>query len=139
METIDGLYDFAYKNNITIDRYNIGGIDAMSVELGGNKYFIAINECKSFTYAELLAKLAHEFGHCERGALYNEKTPIFSRGRCENMADEWAIERLIPYDELYIESRSPYNRTWELAEHFSVTEELIKKAIRYYKMPGWNL
>ena len=137
MATLDNLYIIAEAKDIGIIETPLLKNNAISLRSMNWDCDIVLKK-KSNTTAEKKTILAHELGHCIRGALYNEKTPILSRVMCEQWADEWAIEHLIEYDELLRESRGAYNRTWELAEYFGVRESLIKKAIQYYEIPGWN-
>ena len=76
-------------------------------------------------------KLAHELGHCETGAFYNEYSKFDIRAKHERRANKWAIKKLIPEDELKEACTFCYNR-YELAEHFGVTEDFMQKALDYY-------
>ena len=139
MERIEILYQCAYEEGIEITKSDLRHLRGLSVELEKDNYIIVLNNSRYYTLAELLSAIAHEMGHCVRGALYNERTPIFTRGACERKADEWAIINLVPYGELMKECKGAFNRVWELAEYFNVEEDLIKKALVYYKLykPVW--
>ena len=76
--------------------------------------------------------LAHELGHCMTGSFYSRHTAVDSRQRHENRADKWAVNHLIPVDQLDDAIAAGYTEIWELAEHFGVTEDLAKKAVCYY-------
>ena len=76
--------------------------------------------------------MGHELGHCLTGSFYNIHTAVDSRQRHENRADKWALKHLIPVDELDAAVANGCSEIWELAEHFGVTEQFMKKAVCYY-------
>ena len=71
----------------------------------------------------------HRLGHCLTGSFYNRYTPYDVRRRHENRADKWAVRSLIPAPELDEAIASGHTQMWELAEHFGVTEEFMRKAV----------
>ena len=60
---------------------------------------IVVDPKKITTSAEETVIMAHELGHCETGAFYNERT-LELRSRMEFRADKWAIKKLVTEDEL---------------------------------------
>ena len=76
--------------------------------------------------------LAHELGHCCTGAFYNRNATVDCRQKHENTADKWAIQHLISVDDLDDAVAAGYTEIWDLADHFGVTEEFMKKAVCYY-------
>ena len=54
------------------------------------------------------------------------------RQRHENQANRWAIQTLIPVDDLDEAVAEGCTEVWELAERFGVTEEFMKKAVCLY-------
>lgn len=74
--------------------------------------------------------LAHELGHCMTGAFYSVTAPMLDRVRAERKADKWAIKKLVPADELERAMKCHY--LFEVAEIFGVTEDFIRKAVKYY-------
>lgn len=76
--------------------------------------------------------LAHELGHCIRGAFYNPYAKADIRKKHENRADKWAILHLIPKDRWIEALNDGYTEVWELAEYFDVTEDFIRKAHELY-------
>lgn len=128
--TLNNLYDIAARDNITVYSYDLGGYDCLSL-LDNNKCYIAIDPFKLKSEAEELVKLAHELGHCETGAFYNQYALLDIRAKHETRADKWAIKKLIPKDELVKAYRYCTNR-WELSEHFGVTEDFMQKVLDYY-------
>ena len=76
--------------------------------------------------------LAHELGHCLTGSFYNHFAVCDVRQKHENRADRWAIKKLIPRDELDKAVADGHTELWDLAEHFGVTEEFMRKAVCWY-------
>ena len=99
--------------------------------MGQGKCFVAIDPFKIENTADEKVKLAHELGHCETGAFYNEYSKFDIRAKHERRADKWAIKKLVPEDELK-EACTFCNNRYELAEHFGVTEDFMQKVLDYY-------
>lgn len=76
--------------------------------------------------------LAHELGHCKTGAFYNRWAARDVRKKHENRADKWAVKKLIPVDELDQAVADGHTELWDLADHFGVTEEFMRKAVCWY-------
>ena len=72
-------------------------------------------------------------GHCVTGGFYTMESSMIQRARCEQRAERWAIRRLVPLPELKRALKRGITRPDELAEHFCVTEEFLRKSLRYYK------
>ncbi len=130
----DKLYTEAEKAGIMV--YCGKGLQntkSLSVQSDGDM-FIGIDDTAMHTSAEERVHLAHELGHCMTGAFYSMYSPIDNRGYCERKANEYAIKKLVNEDELrkIIKSYNGEIGIWELAEHFDVTEDFMKKAVRYY-------
>ena len=94
-------------------------------------YAIAINH-SAISPGEDKTVLFHELGHCDTESFYNEYSPCDVRKKHENRADKWAIKKLIPKDELDEAVADGCTELWELAEHFGVTEEFMRKAVCWY-------
>ena len=47
-------------------------------------------------------------------------------------SDKWAIARLIPEEALDEAVADGHTELWDLAEHFGVTEDFMRKAICWY-------
>lgn len=96
--------------------------------------FIGIDDTVMNTHAEERVHLAHELGHCATGAFYSVHSPLNTRSRCERIANNYAIKKLVNEDEL-IKIIEEYNgdiSVWALAEHFTVTEDFMRMALEYY-------
>lgn len=129
--TLTELYDIAEQDKIDIYSFQMNECESMSVLQNGD-CFIAIDPFKLHSETDEKVKLAHEIGHCETGAFYNEYATCDIREKHERRADKWAIKKLIPEDELKEACKYCTNR-WELSEYFGVTEDFMQKVLDYYK------
>ncbi len=128
--TLSNLYDIAEYDNVNVFSFDLEKTESVSLLLDGQCH-IAINPLKLINESDEKVKLAHELGHCETGAFYNQYSPFDIRSKHENTANKWAIKKLIPEDELKEACKYCRNR-WELSEHFGVTEDFMQKALDYY-------
>ncbi len=131
--TINELYNFAENENIAVENFNLSKREALSMIDSNGQCYIAIDINRVTSTADEKTKLAHELGHCMTGAFYSIYSTCDNRKRHENRADKWAIKKLVPEDELNKAVACGYKELWELAEYFNVTEEIMRKAISWYK------
>lgn len=128
--TLTALYNIAECDNIKVDAFALGLCESLSISDNG-ECFIAIDPFKIKSTADETVKLAHELGHCETGAFYNQYALIDDRAKQERRATKWAIKMLVPEGELKEACRYLTNR-WELSLHFGVTEDFMQQAMDYY-------
>ena len=131
MET-EALYDFAKQQNIEVIPFPMPENNSMSIMTDNGDCFIGIDPRIQNGSIQERVHLSHEIGHCVTGSFYNIYAAIDSRQRHENKADKWAIQYLIPVEELDDAVAHGVTEFWELAEQFGVTEEFAKKAVCYY-------
>lgn len=127
------LYDIAEQNGITVDAFDMGECECMSVALNDQLY-IAINPFALTSFADEKVKLAHELGHCETHSFYNRYSKLDLRAKHEYRADKWAVKKLIPKDELEEAFKAGYTQAWQLAEYFDVTEDFVRRAAKIYNI-----
>ena len=130
MET-SRLYKIAERERISVDFADLPHTRAFSIMVAGKK-FIAVDKNVSPESSEERVMLAHELGHLATDALYSVDSPPLYRKRFERKADIWAICKLIPLPSLKKAYKEGCESVSSLAEHFSVTEEFMQKAIKYY-------
>ena len=94
--------------------------------------FIGIDDSIRDGNVQERVHLGHELGHCVTGSFYNIHAAVDCRRRHENKADKWAVQTLIPVEELDDAIADGCTEVWELAERFGVTEEFIRKTVCYY-------
>lgn len=131
--TVNELYNLAEKESVTVAAFSLSKREALSTMDSDGQCYVAIDPEKLSSTADEKTKLAHELGHCATGSFYNVYSPCDSRQRHENRADKWAIKKLIPEDELEEAVADGYTEIWELADFFEVTEDLMRKAVSWYK------
>lgn len=132
MKDLQALYRLAAQLNIPVDYFPMRKREALAIMDTDGTCAIAIDPKKLQSETDERNKLTHELGHCCTGAFYNQYASCDSRQRHENRADKWAIELLIPVEELDDAVAKGCSEIWELAEHFQVSEEFIRKAVCYY-------
>lgn len=121
----------AQDYGITVEYCNLPKNKSMSVQDDGGD-FILMDYSLIRSGPRERVHLGHEIGHCVRGAFYEPHAPLEVRRKCENAADRWFIEKIIPKDSYQKALESGYTEIWELAEHFNVTEDFIRKAACWY-------
>lgn len=128
MTRLQRLYETADGLGLQICYFPLSRNTAVSTPDG----FIGMDTDKLEDSAGELECLAHEMGHCLTGSFYTLDSDICQRRRCEERADRWAIQQLVPLAELKRALRRglpPH----ELAEQFGVTLPFLEKCLRYYR------
>lgn len=126
------LYDIARQHNIEVVECPLPQNGSLSIMDEKGKCYIGIDESVIDGDALERVHMGHELGHCTTGSFYSIHTAVDSRQRHENRADKWAINNLVPIQELDEAVAEGCTEIWELAERFGVTEQFIKKAVCYY-------
>ena len=129
---IQGLYDLAKKENIGILDFPMSVSRSMSVMDDSGRCYIGMDSSIKDSGTQERVHLAHELGHCITGSFYNRYATVDHRRRHENRADKWAVEQLIPVERLDNAIAGGCCEIWELAEHFGVTEDFVRKAVCWY-------
>lgn len=132
MET-EKLYNIAENDGIALDFYPMPKNISAAIDFGG-KHFIAIDPMVLGNTALERVCIAHELGHLKTGSTYNIYAPLDLRAKHENRANKWAIDTLIPREDLLLAIKKGYRDICSLAEYFSVTEEFMKKALEIYNI-----
>ena len=128
------LYELAEAEGVTIDELGLGNLESVIVETE-NGLHIGINaDCAKIPQRQREI-LAHELGHCVRGALYRRGGP-YPEGKYERQATAWSIEFLIPEELLKkrLNILGPDASLSDIAESFGVGVDFLQKAIEYYKL-----
>ncbi len=132
MNKLRSLYRLAEQQNIPILSYPLPQTCSLALELENGQCYIGMDYTQLQDSKEHLVHLGHELGHCISGAFYNRYAKMDLRQRQEIKADKWAIQCLIPMEALDDAIAAGYTEFWELADHFGVTEEFIRKAVCLY-------
>ena len=129
---IPNLYEFAKQQNIEVMSFDLPENGSMSVMLEDGRCFVGVDDSVRDGGVQERVHLSHELGHCATGSFYNIHAAVDHRQRHENRANKWAIQALIPVEELDNAIAEGCTEVWELAERFQVTEEFIRKAVCFY-------
>ena len=130
MET-KALYRIAAEENIEVLSFPLQETGSMSV-MDGGRCFIGMDETVLDAGPKERVHLSHELGHCLTGSFYNRYAAVDCRQRHENRANKWAIRKLISAGQLDDAVAEGCVTLWDLAEHFEVTEQFMKKAVCLY-------
>ena len=131
MLDLTALYRIAEDNGIKVRDFDLEDCEALAMKYRNSDY-VVIDSAQVKSSVDEKMKLGHEIGHCITGGLYLHNSPYSVKKKCENRADKWAIERLVPLEELNNAAHDGYTEIWELAEHFDVTEDFVKKSLCWY-------
>ena len=126
------LYDIAREQNIEVVEWPLHQNGSISLMDNDGNCVIGIDESVMDGDALERVHMGHELGHCMTGSFYSIHTAVDCRRRHENRADKWAIKELVPVDDLDQAVADGHCEIWDLAEHFGVTEQFMKKAVCYY-------
>ena len=126
------LYRLAEQEDIPVDCFELRKRESLSLMDTDGSCYIAINPLFLDDSTDEKIKLAHELGHCETGSFYNPRAAIDIRQKHENRADKWAIQRLVPKEELDAAVEAGYTDVWTLADYFGVSVEFMRKAMCWY-------
>lgn len=135
---LESLYDLAERDHIEIFDADCPECLSMSLMTEDGSCYIGIDDRTVGSEKEKLVRVAHELGHCETGSFYTQHSGFDLISRHEYRADKWAVQRLIPYDELVKACKSGLNEIWEIAEYFDVTEDFVRRAREIYQNMGYS-
>lgn len=130
--TLEELYDLAQSENIDIYATALPNTQSVSIMNDDLNCYIGLDYSLIHSTAEEKRKLAHEIGHCIRGAFYNRHSKLDLISKHEYSADKWACENLLPKEDMLRAFELGYVEVWQLAEYFDVPEELVRKAAWIY-------
>lgn len=105
---------------------------AVTIRLDGNVWGIFLDGDHLRTTAEEKSATLHEAGHYATLTTHALDSPFDLVAKHEYKADKWAVERAFSAEELDEAVAAGCTELWELAEHFNVTEEFMRKAVCWY-------
>lgn len=130
MVSLNELYNIAEKLGVKTQSISCANSQAVTIDVDGACYIGLDNSVVKNEVTERLV-LAHELGHAATGAYYSLKDSEITIKRMEYRASKWTVERLVPKQELAEQLREDIT-VWDLAEHFNVSPDMIKKAMWFY-------
>lgn len=133
MTGIDLLYRYAEEERIGLFSEKIGFTKALVVH-DENTFNIALDFGKIEDEYEERTIIMHELAHIATGAFYTANDALQLKSRAENQANKWLIQIFIKKDDIFYAIKHGCEALWELAEHFEITEDLMKEALHYYQL-----
>ena len=127
--TIEQLYEIAGNQGISI--YDFPMLELRAVSLYGGHIAIDRRKCSSDT--EYKCVLAHEIGHCQTNSFYTVNTQRCDRELCERHANRFAVELLVPLDDLKRAMHRGLLFAEILVRIFDVTPEFIRMVLELYE------
>lgn len=134
--TTDDLYQIVADEGIDLIQYSMPLTASASAKYGDH-YVICLDSSILSNSAEERSHLAHEIGHCVTGSFYYQRESLSGRLKHEYCADKWAVHKLMPWESLHAAMRAGIREVWELAEHFRVSEEFVRRALDLYEREGY--
>ena len=128
------LHRLAGQRGAHIDYAYMPAAQAVAVKVKDNFYIGLDYSVPENSPAERLM-LAHELGHIETDAFYGLRAPEWVRQKAEAEAERWAVKYLVPKKALTAGLKKGLTE-WELAEHFNVTADFIRRAYQLYFEDG---
>ena len=129
---LNDLYEYADEHDITVVESHCPECKALSMLSPNGNCYIGIDHKAIKTEREERQYLAHDIGHCIKGAFYNPYSPFSLIEQQEYRANKWAINKLLPKDEMEEAMEQGYEELWELSEYFDVSEDMVKFAFWVY-------
>ncbi len=128
------LYRYLDAHNIQLECYPLSQLTAMSMKWGGRCY-IALDSSKHLSQTEERVILAHEIGHCMTDSFYQVESSMMV-GKAEHHADRFAVQLLMPWQQVQQAFESGVTELWQLADAFSVPQWFAQKALSLYEQEG---
>lgn len=132
MNKLFDIYADLHEAGVRMFDCEVGFAKAVTVELD-DQFAVFIDPSQLSDSAEEACVVAHEAGHIMTGATHRVDSPLDLITRHERRAERWAIERLLPFDELCCALRAGIREPWELAEHFNLPPEFVVRALHFYQ------
>lgn len=127
METNE-LYNLCEENGIEVISAPMPENESASVLTPSGQCYIGMDPQRTMNHRDERVHLAHEIGHCVKGAFYNAHSPFDNRQKHEVRADKWAVAALIPRAEWFNALAQGFRTVSDLADYFDVTEDFVRKA-----------
>jgi len=136
MTKYEKLLDAVHESEIVYVPTDSHRRPAKAIHIDGD-YGVIFNESAFKTTAERYTALAHDKAHCDIGAVYKDDAPLYSKEIYEAQAWRETIYQQLPFyafrDAMLECVKYQEYFTEELADKFGVTEDLVEKAIVYYR------
>lgn len=137
MERLAGVYNELLNMNVLVETgsYHLKGDCDSILVFSGTRYGIFLDVDKIRTVVQEYEAVTHEFAHIKTNTTYPLDASSLERRRAEVRASREQIRMVVPLPELRDALASGITSTWDLADHFGVSEKTIIRALDYYTGP----
>lgn len=145
MKKLEKLYKLASDFNISIHFFDLKhiGVLGLNVEKDNMPHMIFLDHSIKQDSKLHLEVLAHELGHyfTTVGNFIDTKSYFckLQNGKCENKADRWAYDYLIPEQELILVLNKKNFSAYDLSEYLEVSLEFLTKRLEYLSLQKHTL
>lgn len=137
VKLLNEIYNDLLNRDVLVfsgDYHFSGDCDAATIKI--NQHFgVFLDIDKIRTLRQEKEAVVHEWAHIACDATYGVDAPASVKQKAETRASRVEIEVSVPFADLRKAIWSGITTTYELSEHFNVTESMIDKAIEYYLGP----
>lgn len=131
MDRLLALYRKLNDSGARFYNWDLLGDMVVTLEVNGD-YGIFMDFGAIDDSAEEAVVVAHEGGHFSTGATHKLASAYDLIEKHEYKAWKWAVQNLITENDLDAAVSDGYTEMWELAEHFGVTEDFMRKVVCLY-------
>lgn len=131
MNKLLSMYDHLVKQGVYLFTWDLGDKKATTLEMGGD-YAIFVDFDNIETLREETVVVYHEAGHIMTGATHKVSSPYDLVEKHEVKAWKYAVTHLISAEELDRAVADGHTELDDLADHFGVTADFMRKAVCYY-------
>jgi len=142
MTTLEQLEDYAYEQNINVQHhFHISKLRGFCIISNGRK-IIALNKAHLKNNADETSVLAEEIGHLETNSLMplsdymNPEYKCWTKAKNEIRAKRWAIDMLVPVEQIQDAIEYGCRNSYEIAEYCEVDVAFLEDAFKYYQRKG---
>jgi len=139
---LDLLEEYAYDKDIDVlERPSRSKRKGGSMSIEGRSA-VFLNKSRIESTGEKTCVLAEEIGHIETGTLLpcevyqNPEYLRWLKEKNKRRAKKWAIEKILPYEDIQRALYTQHTEVCDLAEELGVPAEYLQAAIEYYAGKG---
>jgi len=137
MDRLEALYEEIQADNIIVANHNMECSQSRATTIKvASGYGVFIDNSRFASRTEEFCVAAHEYGHASTGTTHKVYSPYQLVSQHEYRAYKWAVQKVIPWRDFLSALNNEITATWNLAEHFGVTEDFMQKAIYVYQRMG---
>jgi len=129
---LSDFYGYCREHQIDVIPY-LGAPSPGTTIRDGCWYAIFLDFSKIRSTRVLKGICCHEMGHAATGALHKVSSPYETVERSEYRANRWCAEHYLTAEEFREAFAAGITEPWQLAEHFDLPEEDIRRAYTFWQ------